>query len=132
MQFHEAKIKLRTLREQEDHLSLLQESEVHSTTYGINNASILQQLDNFDITICLPFDIMHTKGVAVLYLNLLLLYMIDTQNWITLIQLNNIIQSHGYGYTESDTKPNHINRGQTIDADFHIKSSGTHYCVFSV
>ena len=44
--------------------------------------------------------------------------MIDTQNWITLIQLNNIIQSHGYGYTESDTKPNPINRGQTIDADF--------------
>ena len=27
--------------------------------------------------------------------------------------------------TESDTKPNHINRGLTIDADFRIKSSGT-------
>jgi len=126
LQFHEAKIKLRTLKDQETHLSIIEESTVHSTTYGINNASILQQLDNFDITISLPFDIMHTKfeGVSVVHLNLLLHHLIDTQNWITPIQLNSIIQTHAYGYTESDTKPNPNNRGQTIDADFRIKSSG--------
>ena len=33
----------------------------HSTTYGINNSSILFKLKGFDIiTKCLPFDIMHS------------------------------------------------------------------------
>ena len=75
---------------------------------------------------CLPFDIMHTvfEGVAVYHLNLLLHYIIDTRKWLTLTELNHAIQAHHYGYTECDTKPNKINRGQTIDADFKIKSSG--------
>ena len=117
---------MHNLNEHKDYVSLIKESEVHSTTYGINRESILQQLDNFDVTKCLPFDIMHTifEGVAVYHLNLLLHYIIDTRNWLTLVQLNHAIEAHHYGYTESDTKPNQINRGQTIDADFRIKSSG--------
>lgn len=67
IQFHETKCNLRNLTEHKDYVSLIQESEVHSTTYGINRESTLQQLDNFDVTKCLPFDIMHTifEGVAV-------------------------------------------------------------------
>ena len=103
---------MRNLTEHKDYISLIEDSEVHSVTYGINKASILQQLDNFDVTKCLPFDIMHTvyEGVAVY---LLLYYLIDTRKWLSLTEL-----------TECDTKPNKINRGQTIDADFRIKSSG--------
>ena len=59
---------------------------------------------------------MHTvyEGVAVYHLNLLLHYLIDTRKWLSLTELN----KHT---TMCDTKPN---RGQTIDADFRIKSSG--------
>ena len=73
---------MQNLTEHKDHISLIEESEVHSVTYGINKASILQQLDNFDVTKCLPFDIMHTvyEGVAVYHLNLLLHYLIDTRS----------------------------------------------------
>lgn len=117
---------MRNLTDHKNYIALIEESEVHSVTYGINNASILQQLDNFDVTKCLPFDIMHTvfEGVAVYHLNLLLHYLIDTRKWLSLTELNHAILSHHYGYTECDTKPNKINRGQTIDADFRIKSSG--------
>ena len=105
------------------HLSKIKESEVHSVTYDINKASILQQLENFDVTKCLPFDIMHMvyEGVAVYLLNLLLHYLIDARKWLSLTELTHAIQAHHYGYTECDTNPK---RGQTIDADFRIKSSG--------
>jgi len=118
--------KIRTLSDHEDHLSLLKESEVHSTTFGINRTSILQQLNNFDITKSLPFNIMHTifEDVAAYHLNLLLHYIIDTKKWVTLNQISHNIKSHQYGYSETDTKPNQINRGQTLDSDFRIKSSG--------
>ena len=117
---------MHNLTEHKEYISFIEESRVHSVTYGINKESILQQLDNFDVTKCLPFDIMHTvfEGVAVYYLNLLLHHIIDTRKWLTLAELNHAIQAHHYGYTECDTKPNTINRRQTIDADFRIKSSG--------
>ena len=129
LQFHEAEFILRNLTEHKDYISLIGESEVHSVTYGINKASILQLLDNFDVTECLPFDIMHTmfEGVAVYHLNLLLHYLMDTRKWLSLTELNHAIQAHHYGYTECDTKPNKINRGPTIDADLKFKSSGNIY-----
>ena len=55
---------------------------------------------------------------------ILLHYIIDTKNWITLAESNHAIQTHHYGYTESHTKPSEINRGQSIDADFQIRQSG--------
>ena len=89
---------MQNLTEHKDYISLIKESEVHSVTYGINKASILQQLDNFDVTKCLPFDIMHTVYEG-------------TRKWLSLTELNHAIQAHHYGYTECDTKPNKINRG---------------------
>ena len=80
---------MRNLAEHKDYISLIEESEVHSVTYGINKASILQQLDNVDVTNCLPFDIMHTvyEGVGVY---LLLHYLIDTRKWLSLTELNHL------------------------------------------
>ena len=68
---------------------------------------------------------MHTvfEGVAVYHLNQLLHYLIDTRKSLRLAELNHAIQAHHNGYTECDTNPNKINRGQTTDADFKIKSS---------
>ena len=54
----------------------------HSVTYGINGRSPLLDLVGFDITKCLPYDIMHTvfEGVAISHLKLLLNYCIEEMN----------------------------------------------------
>jgi len=84
------------------------------------------QLPDFDITECLPFDIMHTiyKGVAGYHLIRLVHYLIDLCQYITLFQLNHAITTHHYGYSESDTKPNTINKDSTNEFGYKIKSSG--------
>ena len=96
----------------------------HSTTYGINNFSILLKLTGFDITKCLPFDIMHSvfEGVANRHLNLLFQHIIASQ-YITLADINEAIKSHQYGYSETDTKPRCIER-ESSTSDFTFKQSG--------
>ena len=104
---HETEFVLRNQTDHKNYIALIEKSEVHSVTYGIKKESILQQLDNFDVTKCLPFDIMHTvfefKGVAVYHLNLLLHYLIDTRKWLSFTELNHAIEAHHYAYTECDT-----------------------------
>ena len=90
----------------------------HSVTYGINRASPLLMLSDFDITKSLPFDVMHTiyEGIASYHLNLLFTgHLIDDYHYFTLDQLNHIIKVHPYGYTECDTKPSPIHRESTLD-----------------
>lgn len=126
MQFHEILFTQRTLEKHIEYIELINESAVHSVTYGINGSSPLLQLPSFNITECLPFDIMHTifEGVVPHHLNLLLHYLLDEKKYLTLCQLNEAIKVHHYGYTEMDTRPNPINRGTTTGSDFRIKSSG--------
>ena len=84
------------------------------------------KLNGFDITKCLPFDIMHTlfEGVVLYHLNQLLHYLIDSCKYLTLEQLNHLISSHNYGYSEVDTKPSVVQRHSTTTSDFHFKLSG--------
>jgi len=84
------------------------------------------ELHEFDVTKCLPFDIMHTiyEGIAGYHIIRLLHYIINSCQYITLLQLNHIISSHHYGYSESDTKPNTINKDSTNEFGYKIKSSG--------
>ena len=84
------------------------------------------KLPGFDVTKCLPFDIMHTifEGVTNFHLTLLLQYLINEKHYFMLAQLNNIIQSHDYGYSEKDTKPSPIQLKQNI---FSVKQSGNNY-----
>ena len=107
-------------------LELIKESTTHSVTYGINRASPLLMLSNFDITKSLPFDVMHTiyEGIAAYHLNLLFHHLIDDCHYFTLDQLNHIIKVHPYGYTECDTKPSPIHRESTSNSDFKLKYSG--------
>lgn len=85
------------------------------------------QLTHFDITKCLPFDIMHTifEGVVKYHLNQVLHHLIDECSYLTLEQLNNTITTHHYGYSEADTKPTLILRQSNSTSDFHFKLSGT-------
>ena len=98
-------------------------------TFGINDESCLQKLPSFDVTECLPFDIMHTifEGVAVYHLRHLLIYLIDRCSYFSLDDLNHILESFHYGYTETDTKPSPIRRDSSDHSTFHIKCSGKYY-----
>ena len=100
----------------------------HSTTYGINSGSPLLQLEGFDITRCLPFDIMHIvfKGVVTYHLNLLFGHLISSMQYFTLQQLNQCLKSHPYGYSEADTKPNHIRREAGAGSNYRVKQSGSY------
>ena len=95
-----------------------------STTYGINSRSPLLSLEGFDITKCLPYDIMHTvfEGVAQVHLQLLLSYLICTKKYFTEDQLNLALRTHKYGYSESSSRPSPIYKG--ANSEFHIKQSG--------
>ena len=110
-----------------DHLELVAAGASHdSATYGINRASPLNDLMGFDITKCLPFDVMHTvfEGVASNHINHLLHHVIDECQLIRLRDLNHVISSHDYGYSEVDTKPSPIGRESTVHSNFHFKQSG--------
>ena len=98
------------------YIELINDSSEHSITYGFNRASPLLQLPGFDITTCLPFDIMHTiyERIIPRHLNLLLHYVLNDKNYLSLSQLNHIIKVHQYGHTEIDMKPSLINRGITL------------------
>ena len=97
--------------------------EHFSTTYGVNRSCILSCLPGFDITKCLPYDIMHTvfEGVANHHLTYLLRYYFDEAKCLTLNQLNDCFKSHDYGYSEQDTKPTPI-RLNTTSGDYRYLS----------
>ena len=130
-QFHAADFIARTKTSHLKQLSLLEESRKHSVTYGINYASPLLQINNFDITCCLPFDAMHTifEGVAINHLNQLFRHLIDTCGYFSIGELNHIIKTHLYGYSEADTKPTPIYR-ETATSPFKIKLSGIIIIIF--
>ena len=76
------------------------------TSYGINYRSSLCDLHEFDITVQLPQDIMHTlmEGPVQYELRHLLQHYIDNSQF-TLIQLNAAIANQEYGYSELSDKP---------------------------
>ena len=93
-----------------------------TATYGINRASPLKDLTGFDNTKCLPFDVMHTvfESVASSHINHLH-HVIDECHMFCLRDLNRVISSHDYGYSEVDTKPSSpICRESTAQLDFHF------------
>lgn len=98
----------------------------HSTTFGINNISTLSKLKEFDVTKCLPFDIMHSifEGVVNRHLNHLFHHIVENQ-YISLNEINEAIKCHQYGYSEIDTKPRWIDRDSST-SDFIFKQSGTY------
>lgn len=111
-----------------DYLELVEEEretkkQYHSTTSGINGRSSLLTLIGFDVTKCLPYDVMHTvfEGVAVTHLKLLFNYLIEDKGYLTLEQLNLAIRNHKYGYSEVHTKPSQIGKDST---GFRVKQSG--------
>ena len=104
-----------TLRTKETHKKHCQ--EIHdapnnavrsdlTVSYGINHRTSLCDLQDFDITVQLPQDIMHTllEGTVQYELRHLLQHYIDAGQF-TLTQLNAAIANQEYSYSEVSDKP---------------------------
>lgn len=72
----------------------------YSTAYGINRASILMELTDFDVTRQLPQDLMHVllEGIFPYHLEQLLDYVVNQSSLLTLSQINSRIQAFPYAY----------------------------------
>jgi hypothetical protein len=115
-------------RTKENHLhycNLIEQDDFNvagfSTTYRINRRSILNELPFFDVTKCLPFDIMHTffDGVAYLCLNELFKHSVD--NLIPLDETNaSIVQ-----YSSVQSKPALIVRNGGPGSNFCLKQKAS-------
>lgn len=73
-----------------------------STTYGVNNRSVLLDLPLFDVTKCLPFDIMHSlfEGVSTHLLNQLFHHLINDEI-LGLDEINQEVNKICLGYSDS-------------------------------
>ena len=59
--------------------------------------------------------------------------MIDQQSYFTITELNTLIKSHKYGYSDTDTKPGPIERDRSSIHGFKIKQSGySKQCKYNV
>lgn len=97
----------------------------HSTTYGINCRTPLNQLTFYNI--CdygLPPDIMHDllEGYVPYKTKLMLKYFIGEKQLFTLAELNSRIRHFHYGYME--TKPTIIFPSTFSSNDGHLNQSG--------
>lgn len=103
------------------HCSLLENDyNYFSTKYGVNRLSILDELPYFDLTLCLPHDIMHVilEGALPRNCRLLLNHCIFEKKYFTLNHFNKIITNFKYGEHEKHNAPRSIDRDRiTGDSD---------------
>ena len=93
-----------------------------STTYGVNNRSVLLDLPLFDVTKCLPFDIMHSlfEGVSTHLLNQLFHHLIN-DDILDLDEINREVNKICLGYS----MPAPVYRDGRSQSEFHFKQKGT-------
>lgn len=103
------------------HCSTLDNDRDHfSTKYGVNRLSILDQLPYFDLTLCLPRDLMHVilEGVLPRNCRLLLYHCIVEERFFTIHYLNKVMLDFQYGEHEKSNLPRPIDRDRiTGDSD---------------
>lgn len=133
--FHESNVTLRTAEVHQQHLEAIggievadevvedeeidgmsEEPQDQSSKYGVNSASPLLKVNYFDVTQCLPQDIMHLflEGIIESGCRLLLRHAIEDKK-LTLKYVNNYIASHNYGNLVNDKpspiQPQHLKNG---------------------
>ena len=89
-----------------DQLQVASNSSYHSTTYGINRSSPLNDLQFYHVcNLGLPPDVMHDllEGYVPCKMKHMLKYLIEEKHLFNLEKLNSRITSFKYGYME--TKP---------------------------
>lgn len=83
-----------------------------STLYGVNRLSVLDEVPHFDLTLCLPHDIMHVilEGALSRNCKLLLHHCIIDKKYFSLNYLNKMFQDFDYGEHEKLNAPRSIDR----------------------
>lgn len=97
-----------------------------STKYGINRLSALNQIPYFDLTICLPHDIMHVilEGALPRNLRLLLNHCIVEEKQFSLNHLNKIMLKFNYGEHEKFNSPRPIDKERITGVSDKLGQSG--------
>ncbi|XP_074661516.1 uncharacterized protein LOC141914149 [Tubulanus polymorphus] len=82
-----------------------------SSEYGINNDSVLQGINDFQITKCFPMDVMHVllEGICNYETKLCLRHMVSDKN-MNVSVLNNCIANYSYSELEMKDRPQPIDR----------------------
>lgn len=104
----------------------LDQSDHFSTKYGINRLSILDELPYFDLTLCLPHDIMHVilEGVLPRNIRLLLYHCIVGEKYFTINHLNAVLLRFKYGEHEKFNSPRPIDRERVTGNSDKLGQSG--------
>ena len=92
--------------------------EVDSVTYGVNNESVLNQLDDFDVGGGqLPQDIMHIllEGVLPYTIKAMLQSFVLENHFFNIKYLNQKLSSFKFSRSESKNKPSRISPSVLID-----------------
>ena len=100
--------------------------EVDSVTYGVNNESVLNRLDDFDVGgDQLPQDIMHIllEGVLPYTIKAMLQSFVLENHFFNIEYLNQKLSSFKFSWSESKNKPSQISPSVLID-DGKINQSG--------
>ena len=94
----------------------------HSTSYGINRLSILEEIPGFSVTSGLPHDIMHDlfEGVVPYHMGLLLNYCVG-EKFFTIEELNERIATFDF----LDNKPSEIDSNLCKRSDSKVKQSAS-------
>ena len=99
--------------------------------YGLNQRSPLCQSPGFNVTSQLPQDVMHTllEGVVQYELRLVILYFLNNGNF-TLNDLNTVIFSHNFGYSEISDKPGPLKDTVFVNDNYKLKYSAAQARIF--
>ena len=113
-----------------DHLQTADDATYHSTTYGVNRRTPLNDLQFYHVCdLGLPPDVMHDllEGYVPYKTKLMLKHYIQEEKLFTLDELNARIRNFRYGYME--TKPTVIfpNTFSAVN-DAELNQSGTCNC----
>lgn len=132
--FNESEVTMRTAALHEQHLAIMaggnndneeeedeynqqeEEPEKPSVKFGVNSKSPLLKVNSFDITKCMPQDIMHLflEGIMETHCRLLLNHAIEDKK-LKLKDINYFLSSHDYGKLQTDKpspiQPTHLKSG---------------------
>ena len=97
-----------------------------SVKNGVNRLSILDNAPFFDLTQCLPHDIMHVilEGVLDRNCGQLLSHCIFEQHYFSLAHLNKAIRTFKYGEHEKFNQPRPIDRDRIAKTSEKLGQSG--------
>ena len=97
-----------------------------SSEYGVKRKSILDELPYFDLTLCLPHDIMHIilEGALPRNIRLLLHHCIVEEKMFSLNHLNKIMTDFKYGEHEKFNSPRVIDMDRITSNSDKLGQSG--------